>query len=382
VETESQEILADMHGETVPACVRTHAAIGEECPEGTWARTASRYGAGVSARPENSTDELVTVIMPARNEERAIGEALDSVLSQTYPNLQFVVIDGGSTDRTRAIVEERSAQDPRVEVVTNPLPNIPVSLNMGLAAARGRWLVRVDAHSTVPSTYVADLVARLRDGTWAGVGGIKPGVGITPAGKAIAAAMSSRFGVGNSKYHYATSEVEVDHLPFGAYSVDLLREVGGWDETLVANEDYELDYRLRQGGGRLLLDPRVVISWQCRQSVPDLYRQYVRYGKGKADVAMLHPESLSLRHVVAPALVAWLGVAAVKAARGHPGQAALMAAPYVAGVAVATRQTRGSLAEDADWVHLPGAFVAMHVGWGYGFWAGLARGVTRRLRRD
>jgi succinoglycan biosynthesis protein ExoA len=341
----------------------------------------SRYRAGVSARRGKHTDELVTVIMPARNEEQAIGAALDSVLGQTYQNLQFVVIDGGSTDGTRPIIEERQTRDPRLEVVTNQLPNIPVSLNMGLAAARGQWLVRVDAHSTVPPTYVADLVARLREGRWAGVGGVKPGVGITPAGRAIAAAMGSRFGVGNSKYHYATTELEVDHLPFGAYPVDLLREVGGWDENLVANEDYELDYRLRQRGGRLLLDPRVVIAWQCRQSVPDLYRQYVRYGKGKADVAMLHPASLSARHVVAPALVAWLALAALRAGR-HPAQAALMVAPYVAGVAVATRQTRPVLENDADWVHLPGAFTAMHVGWGYGFWAGMVRGLLRRLSGD
>jgi succinoglycan biosynthesis protein ExoA len=326
------------------------------------------------------TDELVTVIMPARNEEQAIGAALDSVLGQTYEHLQFVVIEGGSTDRTRAIIEERQQQDPRLEMVTNPKPSIPISLNMGLAAARGRWLVRVDAHSTVPATYVADLVARLREGTWAGVGGVKPGVGITPAGRAIAAAMSSRFGVGNSKYHYATTELEVDHLPFGAYPVDLLREVGGWDENLTTNEDYELDYRLRERGGRLLLDPSVVINWQCRQSVPDLYRQYVRYGRGKADVAMLHPTSLSARHIVAPALVAWLALALLRAPR-HPTQAALMVAPYAAGVAVATQKTRSALEDDADWVHLPAAFTAMHVGWGYGFWAGLVRGLARRGRR-
>ncbi len=318
--------------------------------------------------------------MPARNEERAIGAALDSVLDQTYGHLQFVVIDGGSTDRTRAIIEERQKLDPRVEILTNPAPSIPVSLNLGLAAARGRWLVRVDAHSTVPSTYVADLVARLQEGTWVGVGGIKPGVGVTPAGRAIAAAMSSRFGVGNSKYHYATTELEVDHLPFGAYPVDLLREMGGWDENLVANEDYELDYRIRDRGGRLLLDPRVVIAWQCRQSVPELYRQYVRYGRGKADVALLHPTSLSARHVVAPALVGWLALAVLRAPR-HPAQAGLMIAPYVAGVAVATRTTRRALDEDADWVHLPGAFTAMHIGWGYGFWDGLVRGLARRRRR-
>jgi succinoglycan biosynthesis protein ExoA len=335
------------------------------------------YGAAVTATTGNHMNELVTVIMPARNEEQAIGAALESVLGQTYRELQFVVIEGDSTDRTRSIIEERQAQDARIEILTNPLPNISVSLNLGLAVARGRWLVRVDAHSTVPPTYVADLVARLREGTWAGVGGLKPGVGVTPAGRAIAAAMSSRFGVGNSKYHYATTELEVDHLPFGAYPVDLLREVGGWNESLVANEDYELDYRLRSRGGRLLLDPRVVIAWQCRQSVPDLYRQYVRYGKGKADVVLLHPRSLSARHVVAPALVAWLALAALRAGR-RPGQAALMVSPYVMGVAVATRQTRRALENDADWTHLPAAFTAMHVGWGYGFWAGLVHGLMPR----
>jgi succinoglycan biosynthesis protein ExoA len=331
----------------------------------------------VTATRHDGGDELVTVVMPARNEEQAIGDALDSVLGQTYRNLQFVVIEGGSTDRTRAIIEQRQTRDARLEIITNHLPSIPVSLNLGLAAARGRWLVRVDAHSTVPPTYVADLVARLREGTWAGVGGIKPGVGVTPAGRAIAAAMSSRFGVGNGKYHYALSEMEVDHLPFGAYSVELLREIGGWNELLVANEDYELDYRLRQRGGRLLLDPRVVIAWQCRQSVPDLYRQYVRYGRGKADVAMLHPASLAARHVVAPGLVAWLVLTAVRGRR-HPGQALVMASPYLAGLTLATRQTRTALDDEADWIYLPGAFAAMHIGWGYGFWAGLARGLRRR----
>jgi cellulose synthase/poly-beta-1,6-N-acetylglucosamine synthase-like glycosyltransferase len=342
------------------------------------ATAIARYCARVTRSGGELEDELVTVIMPARNEETAVGAALRSVQDQTYRQLQIVVIEGCSSDRTRRILEECQAQDSRIEILTNPEPNIPKSLNLGLAAAHGRWLVRVDAHSTVPPTYVADLVTRLREGTWAGVGGIKPGVGITPAGRAIAAAMSSRFGVGNSKYHYATTELEVDHLPFGAYPVDLLRAMGGWDETLNANEDYELDYRLRLRGGRLLLDPRVVISWQCRQSVPDLLRQYVRYGKGKADVALLHPASLSARHVVAPALVIWLGLAALQAPR-RPARSVFMLSPYLAGIAVASWQTRRSLEEGTDWRYLPGAFAAMHVGWGYGFWVGLARGLNKRL---
>jgi hypothetical protein len=123
-----------------------------------------------------------------------------------------------------------------------------------------------------------------------------------------------------------------------------------------------------------------VISWECRQDLPALFRQYVRYGRGKADVAVLHPESLAVRHVVAPALVVWLGLAAVVSVR-HPRRAALMAAPYAVGLAIASVRTGAELDDKAK-PYLPGAFAAMHVGWGYGFWAGLASALTRRqLRR-
>lgn len=331
--------------------------------EGCGATTAR--GEAVAA-----SEDLVTVLVPARDEERSIGAALDSVVRQTYPHLQVVVVDDGSSDGTAEIVRSRAAVDPRIELVTARRAGIPAALNDGLAVARGTWVVRVDAHATVGPTYVAQLVGHLRAGLWGGVGGRKDGQGRTPAGRAIAAAMGSRFGVGNSKYHYATEVEEVDHLPFGAYSVDVVRRVGGWDERLVANEDYELDYRLRACGERLLLDPEIVIAWQSRQSVPELWRQYLRYGRGKADVAVLHPRSLQARHLAAPLLVAWLAAAAVAAVR-RPRVALAMAAPYLAAVAGASVATSRNLQERGDGVHLPAAFLAMHLGWGVGFWRGL-----------
>ena len=152
-----------------------------------------------------SGDELVTVVIPALNEERFLGECLDSVRAQDYRSLQIIVVDGGSTDGTVALIESRIAEDERIELLHNDQRNIPSSLNLALDHARGEWLVRVDAHSTVGQGYVRKAVERLREGTWAGVGGRKDGVGRTPAGRAIAAAMGSRFGVGDSTYHYGTS---------------------------------------------------------------------------------------------------------------------------------------------------------------------------------
>jgi succinoglycan biosynthesis protein ExoA len=323
-------------------------------------------------------DDLVTVVVPARNEERFIGACLDAILSQDHERLQVIVVDGASTDRTAEIVREYAARDARVELLSNPAQVIPVSLNLALAAARAPWLVRVDAHATVPSHYVSVAVGHLRSGRWAGVGGRKDGVGVTPAGRAIAAAMGSRFGVGNSTYHYGTRPQPVEHVPFGAYSVEAVRRLGGWDERLRVNQDFEFDYRLRAAGLELLFDPALRIDWYCRQNVPDLYRQYRRYGQGKVRVARLHPASVSLRHLAAPALVATLALAAGLAPR-RPGVAAAMAGPYVVLLGVATARVSGEVdAEARPWV--APAFVAMHVGWGIGFWRGVADLLAVRVR--
>ena len=318
--------------------------------------------------------ELVTVVVPARNEETNLGHCLTSILGQDWRNLQVLVVDGASTDGTGAIVQSFARRDHRVELLVNPRGTIPASLNLALRAARGSWLIRVDAHASVPPDYVRRLVHHLESGDWGGVGGRKDGQGVTPAGRAIAAAMASPFGVGNSTYHHGRSVQTVDHIPFGAYPTALARELGGWDERLLANEDFEFDYRLRQHGRKLLFDPELKIGWQCRQSVPDLFHQYRRYGRGKADVARLHPASLQPRHLAAPGLLgSWLGGLLLLPMLRL--LAALPFAIYLLGLAFATAHTSRALDPRAR-RYLPAAFLAMHVGWGLGFWEGLAR---RRL---
>ncbi|MGI5125252.1 glycosyltransferase family 2 protein [Pseudonocardia sp. CA-107938] len=336
-----------------------------------------------SAAAGRDTDaDLVTVIMPARDESGFIGAALDGIQAQDYANLQIVVVvDGATRDDTADIVARRAAADPRIELHHNPDGGIPRSLNIALAAARGRWLVRVDAHSTVGTDYVRRNVARLREGAWGGVGGRKDGHGVTPAGRAIAAALGSPFGVGGSVYHHGEAEQEVDHIPFGSYPVALLRELGGWDESLVANEDYEFDYRLRMAGHKLLFDPDIKIAWHSRQTVGDLYKQYRRYGHGKVAVALKHPASMRPRHVLVPAFLAWLVAAGLVALR-RPKLAAVMVAPYAAALAAASVKTGRELATAEERRTVAPAFLAMHIGWGVGFWAGVASAIRQRLTRS
>lgn len=316
-------------------------------------------------------DRLVTVVVPARNEAGHIASCLRSILAQDHKDLQVVVVDGASTDATAEIVLDIARADPRVELLSNPAAIIPVSLNLALAAARGRWLVRVDAHATIPPGYVGAARELLQTTGRAGVGGRKDGVGTTPAGRAIAAAMGSRFGVGNSTYHYGTTVSEVEHVPFGAYRVDVARSLGGWDESLRVNQDFEFDHRLREAGHSLLFDPKLVILWQCRQRVPDLFQQYRRYGRGKVVVMRKHPSSVRARHLVAPGLVMALAGAAAVGAR-RPLAAGLVVAPYLAGTVAAAALTSGKVDGLRERAWLAPAFVAMHLGWGIGFWQGVA----------
>lgn len=321
--------------------------------------------------------ELVSVIVPARNEERCIGATLDSLRGQDYRNLQILVVDGASTDSTVAVVDAHRAEDPRIELLHNPRQLIPVALNIALASARGTWTVRMDAHSTVPPDYVRVAVDRLREGRWGGVGGRKDGCGAQPTGQAIAVALRSRFGVGGSVYHHGVEAQEVDHIPFGAYPTDVVRALGGWDERLVANEDFEFDHRLRATGAALLFDPRLRIDWQSKQSLRDLFAQYHRYGRGKVDVAVLHPTSLRLRHYLPPMLVVHL-TAAAACAPFRPRLAARMAAPYAVALVLASTAAARDLDQLRARAVLPGAFAAMHVGWGLGVWSRALELATRR----
>lgn len=324
-------------------------------------------------------DELVTVVVPARDEERTIGAVLDSVLAQTHEALDVIVVDGGSKDATAAIVADYAARDPRVRLVQNPDRVIPIALNLAADRARGRWLVRVDAHSRIPVDYVERLVAHLATGRWGGVGGRKTGRGHTAAGRAIAAVTSSPFAQGNSVYHYGTEVQTVDHVPFGAYPVEVVRELGGWSETQLVNEDYEFDYRVRSSGRELLFDPSVEIDWDCRQSVPALFRQYRRYGAGKVQTLVAHPESVAVRHLVAPGMVAVLAVAALGLVPRRTRRLGLaLAAPYVGLVAVATARTAPGVSGATERAWVAPAFVALHLGWGSGFWSELIAQARRR----
>jgi cellulose synthase/poly-beta-1,6-N-acetylglucosamine synthase-like glycosyltransferase len=324
---------------------------------------------------------LVSVVMPVRNESASIRAAIASVLEQTVSAIELLVVDGDSSDDTADQIRAVAAADPRVKLLHNPQRTIPHALNVGLSQARAAVLARVDAHARVNPGYLeAGLAELTANPDVAAVGGRRIGVARTRTGRAVAAALSSRFGVGNSVNHYGDVLQDTDHASFGVYRTSVLRDVGGWDERLLVNEDVDIDYRILALGHRIRFDPQMCIYWQVRETLRDFGRQYRRYGRGKAAMVRKNgPGAIRPRHLAAPGLVGVLGVAGVLAASGRPKGAAALVAPYGTGIVAATTvvSTDGSAAAGEEpWPPaLAAAFVVMHVSWGLGFLEGLVFGL-------
>lgn len=319
---------------------------------------------------------LVSVLMPVLNEEATVVGAITSVLSQSHPSVEVIVVDGRSADQTRELVRQMAQLDDRIRLIDNPRTTIPSGLNLGLAASRGEFVARVDGHSTIDGHYLARAVQRLDGAANLGaVGGKRLGVATTPVGRAVALALSSPFGVGGSINHYANSERLTHHASFGVYRTEVARALAGWDEDLRVNEDVDFDLRLQQHGFDIAFDPEMRFYWHVRESVVDLLRQYRRYGRGKA--AMVRKNgwaAVRLSHTLPPLAVAGGCLTAVAALR-RP-RLLLLFGPYVLallGASLHAWRLRDPH-QPTSAVSLPLAFVAMHAAWGLGFIEGTLLG--------
>lgn len=326
----------------------------------------------MTASDANARDELpapaVSIVMPVRNERTRIAATLDAVLAQELDEpFEVVVADGTSTDGTREYLTERAAADARLRVIDNPLQGTPQAMNRLLAAAQGRYLVRIDGHSQPPRDYVRRLVDHLRSGQCEAVGGSTRATGTSPFGRATALAHNSRLGIGDAKHHYATRAQLVDHVAFPAYLTDRARNLGGWNEHLVRNQDAEFDFRYRAAGGRIMLDPSVVVDWHVRETVRALAKQQVQYGFWRFRSLLMHPSSFRPRWLAPPALVASLIVGAALS-WWPPGAIALAAAAcaYLAFLAVAAT-TLGRRSSLSVALRVPLALATLQLSWGAGF---------------
>lgn len=337
---------------------------------------------------------FVTVVVPVYNEAGYLAECIASLLAQDYPpeRMEILVADGGSDDGSVAIVQEFARRDPRVRLLANPRRIAAAGLNLGWRAAKGEIIARVDGHSVLAPDYLRRAVEALRTTGAAGVGGPLRGVGQGPTGQAIALAFASPFGAGDSAYHL-TQQGEpraADTVYLGVYPRAWLEKLGGYNEELAANEDYELNCRLRRAGGRLLLIPDLRVQTWMRETLAGLARQYTTYGFWKAQMLRRHPTSLRLRQAVPPLWAAALVLGALASAFSRV--ALLVWSAFVAAYVLLTLLATGTAVRRAFGssstppsqggrgrslgallLRLPLVFWTMHLAWGAGFWWGILR---------
>jgi succinoglycan biosynthesis protein ExoA len=251
----------------------------------------------------------VSVIVPCYNEQSTIRLLLEALCSQTFPRgeMEVVIADGMSQDGTRDAIAAFQKDFPELEVrvVDNPLRNIPSALNRAIEASRGDLIVRLDAHSKPYPDYVERCVRAHQEGRGDNVGGvweIQPGAS-TWIARSIAAAASHPIGVGDAMYRLAASAAEVDTVPFGSYRRTLVEQIGGYNESLLTNEDYEFNTRIRQANGRVWLDPAIRSVYFARSNFRELARQYWRYGYWKWRMLRNFPGTVRWRQALPPLFV-------------------------------------------------------------------------------
>lgn len=306
----------------------------------------------------------VSVIIAARNAEATIGATLDSVLSQDYSGpMEVIVADGSDTPTTSDIIKRFH---PSVRLIANPRKTVGYGLNEALHTASGDVVLRCDAHTTLGPGYAKRAVETLRRTNAGNVGGWQKAVGTTFFERAVALGMSTRLGVGGSRYRLGKGESAVDTAFLGAFRRAVLNDLGGYDASLTRNQDYELNYRLRKRGMTVWFDPELVAVYRPRSTLRALARQYFDYGRWKPVVLMKHPASARGRHFAAPLLVLALAVSLAAAAAGLLWLTAAIAAPYLGAVVIWSAAV-GVQRRDAAAVLLPLVLVTMHLCWGVGF---------------
>lgn len=332
----------------------------------------------------------VSIIIPCRNEERFIADCLDSILANDFPHdqLEILVVDGNSTDRTREIVTRYTHRHPCVQLLDNPRQITPVALNIGLRQARGDLLIRMDAHAKYDPAYVVNCVRAADEHHADNVGGrcVMVPRHDTLLARALVQAMSHPFGVGNATYRTTTLTEPrwVDTVPFFCLRREVIERVGLFNERLSRSQDFEFSQRLHKLGGRTLMVPGIVSYYYLRTDLGSFVRRNVLNGLWVI-VPFLYTDVMPVRprHLVPLTFLLTLLTSALLGAFWTPAWWLLAAVllAYALAASFATAQIVRRTGEPRFLAIMPLLFFTIHTSYGLGSFGGLIYVAYTLIRR-
>jgi glycosyltransferase involved in cell wall biosynthesis len=324
----------------------------------------------------------VSIIVPCRNEFPYLKNFLDSILRQDFPQNEFeiIVADGRSDDGTREFLEMYRADNYNLKIIDNGLKIVSTGLNKAIKIAQGEIIIRMDVHTEYAPDYIKQCVAALEQTRADNVGGPARTKAKGYIQKAVQLAYHAPFAVGGARFHDIHYEGYVDTVTYGCWKKSTLEEIGLFDEELVRNQDDELNLRIIRVGGKIWQSPKIMSWYHPRNSLSDLFGQYMQYGYWKVRVIQKHKIPASIRHLVPGAFVGALIVMSIFSPWSETLFQILkgLVAIYMSLNIFASFIACGKISNIRFLPIMPIVFSVYHFGYGYGFLRGLEDFVVLR----
>lgn len=322
--------------------------------------------------------QSVAIVIPCRNEAATIGTLLDSIERQDLAPDEIVVVDDKSSDGTASLVRSWARARHRNVAVVSGLGRGPAAaMNAGIAHASSDIVVRLDGHCRPRADYLTHSVRTLIEqdaGVVGGVWEIEAGAP-TAVARAIAAVVGHPIGSGGAAYRDAAQGPgiirSVETVPFGCFRRELWVVIGGYDESLVANEDFDLNHRVRLAGRTVLLNSEIRSAYRARPTLRALAHQYFRYGFWKARMLRKSPEALQLRQLPPAFVLPWLCATTAGLIVTGGLTLALAACAYPALVVTAALHLRAVRRDFSLFLPAMASIAVQHTAWSAGFWRGV-----------
>ena len=307
----------------------------------------------------------LSVVCPAYNEEEYIEGLLNFFIHAKPFDKELLIVDGGSSDRTKEIIESYQKEYPNIRLLDNPHRIVPYALNKAIPLCEGDIIVRLDVHTKYDDAYFEKILETFNKVEADIVGGPTRTAYKATFQQAVAHVICTPFGVGNSQVHNLDYEGYTDSVTFGAWKKEIFDEVGLFDEQLKRNQDDEFHYRAKSKGKKIYQNPEIRLWYYPRNTLKGLFKQYFQYGLYKPKVLKKVNSEIKIRHLAPAGMLLYfisLPIAVIIPIWAGPFLL------YLLGDIFFSFKANGSLKVKLSALV---AYPAIHIGYGAGFIKGL-----------